>query len=168
MTKRTIIWLLPVIMITLLGAGCFQKSAEKQAEDNLKKANINADVDLNGKTVTVNTNGGSWQMGESVSLPAGFPTDIYVIDGTITTAFKTDATSGYTVSINTEETVASAKAKYDTRIAADGWTITTTGVFEGTAAIIATKGNRSLNIGVNLGENGKATVVLSTLTTATE
>lgn len=168
MAKRTIAWLLPVAMITLLGAGCFQKSAEKAAEDNLKKANINADVDIDNNTVTVNTNSGSWQMGESVSLPDGFPSDVYVIDGTITSAIKMTASSGYTVAINTNETVASAKAKYDTEVAADGWTIASTGIYEGSGVIIANKGERSLSVGINLGDDGKATVALSTLTNTTE
>ena len=161
-------WVLPVIAIVamaLVVSGC-KSTAEKAAEKSIEKAtNGAADVDLDNNSVTINTNGGSYQAGENVTLPSGFPSDVYIIDGTLKAAMTQETGNSFIVSIETSKSVTQAKTSYEKEIADDGWTITTNMTYSGTVTLMAEKSNRTLGVGVSE-VDGKTMVNISTSTNA--
>lgn len=155
-----------VMVFGMAGLGCGKKASENAAEKALEKAtNGQADVDLNNNTVRINTNTGSWEAGDNVSLPTNFPSDIYVVDGKINTAITSTETNGYTVSIESTQSVADLQALYDRELRADGWEITFTMASGGSATLGGTKGQRTVSVGINPGDEGKTNVVITTFET---
>ncbi|PIY96333.1 MAG: hypothetical protein COY66_04270 [Candidatus Kerfeldbacteria bacterium CG_4_10_14_0_8_um_filter_42_10] len=147
--------------------GCGKKAAEKTAEEATERAlesstGGQADVDISDNTVTVNTNAGSYQVGGNVDLPSDFPDDVYVVDGTITAAITSVENKGYTVSIETTQSVNDLKTLYEQKLADEGWTVNLTMTYEGGASVGGEKGNRIVSIGINPSEEGKTTVVVTT------
>jgi hypothetical protein len=164
MPTKKIYWLAPVLLVAmaLVLTGCGKSASEKAAEKIIEKStNGQAQVDVDNNQVTINTNAGTYQAGEEVKLPSGFPSDIYVIDGTIKAAMTNVENNGYTLSIETSKSVTEAKELYDTKLKDDGWAITMSLVYEGAASIGATKDNRTTTIGISTASD-KTTVVLST------
>lgn len=160
--KKTIILSLGLILAsTLFLAGCGEKAAEKIIEDSTNGA---AEVDIDGDSVTVNTNAGTWTAGEDVSLPASFPSDIHVIEGTIKAATTITEGEVYSVSILTDKSVAEAKAEYDEELVKDGWTETISMNFGDVVSIGADKDDRTLNI--SIGEDEETGQVLVTIATS--
>ena len=158
MKKILILTFCLVLAATLTACGC-EKTVEKAIEQS---TGGEADVDLDDGSVKVNTNEGSLEIGEEVDLPSGFPSDIYVIDGTITAAMSTGEDT-YTVSIETTKSVSEAKAKYESELENDGWDITMTlDIGEG-STIGAEKDNRSVSISI-AESDGATTVVIGTST----
>ena len=99
-----------------------------------------------------------------MSLPSGFPSDVHVVDGTITTATTTTEIEGYAVSIETSKTVSAVKEEYETQLANDGWTITMSLVVQGGATIGGEKDNRTVTVSISEDDDGKAFVMLGTST----
>jgi hypothetical protein len=160
MHKKKILLLGTMLLAAVLVlSGC--KSAEEKAAEKLIESGTNgqADVDIGTNSVKINTNAGSYQAGGNVTLPSGFPSDVYIIDGTLTSAQTNTATSGYIVSIETTKTVTEAKDLYDRHIVSDGWTLNSSMVYEGSALIYGSKGNRTLQIGINTGSTGTIVAV---------
>ena len=168
MTNRRVLWLVPVLALMVLGASCGKKAAENAVEKTVENAtNGQADVDLGTNTVSINVNGTSVKTGTALALPTNFPTDVYVIDGTIKSSLATPGV-GYTVALETTKSVAQAKALYDQKLPTDGWTITTSAVInEHSSAVMATKSGRSvqITIGDADGPNVVAITVLDKTTT---
>lgn len=166
MTTRPYI-LIPVLLITALSlAGCGKTVSQKVTEQAIERAtNGSADVDVSSGKVTVNTNGTSWQVGESVDLPSDFPTDLYIVDGaTIKSAVKTAASNAFSVVMSTTKSVADVKALYDSQLKSNGWTSVSTASFNGSEMIVADKGNRSVTVTIGAGdESGVTAVSLTTL-----
>jgi hypothetical protein len=162
-------WVLPVIAIVamaLVVSGC-KSTSEKAAEKAWEKAtNGAADVDLDNNSVTINTNGGSYQAGENVTLPSNFPSDVYVIDGTLKAAMTQQTGNSFIVSVETSKSISQAKTVYEKEIVDDGWTITTNMTYGGTVTLMAEKSNRTLGVGVTE-VDGKTTVNISTSTNTT-
>ncbi|MFH1207430.1 MAG: hypothetical protein V1668_02380 [Patescibacteria group bacterium] len=162
-------WILPVIAIVamaLVVSGC-KTTAEKAAEKTIEKAtNGAADVDLGTNSVTINTNGGSYQAGDDVKLPDGFPSDVYIIDGTIKAAMTQQTNDSFIVSIEISKSIADAKTAYEKEIVDDGWTITTNMTYGGAVTLMAEKSNRILGVGIS-DLNGKTTVSITTSTNST-
>lgn len=137
----------------LVGFGC----SKKKVSVKTAVGNVNGTVDIGTNSATINVNGTTMNTGESVSLPSDFPTDMYVIDGTIKTAITTPNV-GYTVSLTTSKTMAEAQALYEQKMKDNGWTIATSGIVNSTSsAIIATKDKRTATIAIS--EVEKPTVV---------
>lgn len=156
-THRTIRLLL-IVVLGLSLAGCGKSVTQKTTEKALEKAtNGQADVDLSNNSVKVNVNGGSWEVGEKVSLPDGFPSDVYVVDGTVKSAVTTVAGKAYSVSLTTTKSVADVKALYTSKLKDDGWTVTATASVSGSQMFSAEKGKRTLT--VTIGADQDATVV---------
>lgn len=158
--KKVIICAMVLVMAVVL-SGCGEKAAEKAIETS---SGGQVDVDIDSDKVTVNTNAGSLEVGEKVSLPSGFPTDVHIIDGTITSAMTLTAGESYTVSIQTTGTVNEAKADYENQLAADGWIVTMSLAVEDGFIMSAENGNRTVTVSIGDGDDG-ALVVLSTMTT---
>lgn len=150
-------------IVVLGGAGCSRGITERASERALEQAaGGNADVDVNNGQVSMNVNGTSWQAGTNVSLPNNFPSDVYVIDGTILSAFTNTGEQAYAVSIQTTASVADVATKYRQQLTDRGWTITATGTYGPMENIVATKDNRKLGVVVTAGDgDANATVTLS-------
>lgn len=133
-----------------------EKASEKIAEKALENATGgNADVDINGENVTVNTKEGNVQVGEQVSLPADFPNDVYVFEGIIKAVATNNDPKGYTVSVETDKAIADVKAAYEKKIVEDGWEKTGTMDFGESASISGKKDSRTLS--VIIGKSGDKT-----------
>ncbi len=159
---------LPLLVLAggllLTGAACGKKVAEKAAEQAVERAsNGNVNIDINKNSVKVNINGGSTvgEVGDSVKVPDGFPSDVYVIDGTVKTAIAKTDTKGYTLSINTNLTPAEAKSRYDAKLKEQGWTIVMTLDSGDGATISASKGQRNVSVIISTSD-GQTNVILGT------
>ena len=162
MKKVFIIAAVLVLAITL--TACGEKTAEKKAEKAIETSTGGtADVDIDDETVTVNTNAGSFTVGEEVDLPENFPSDIHMIDGTIKMATETTEIEGFSVSIETSKSVSVAKTEYLEQLVDDGWTITGTLDFTETASIMAEKDDRTVTVTI-LETDGVVTVGIGTST----
>ena len=152
--------------ITLSGWGCSKKAAENAAERAFERAtNGQADVDIGTNSITINTNAGSFQAGGNVTLPDGFPSDVYVVDGTLTSATTSASNSGFTLSAETTKSVNEVKALYEEQLKNEGWTISLTMSYENSASVGAQKDNRTTTVSIaQQEENGKTLVVLTTST----
>lgn len=106
------------------------------------------EVSGDGDTVQVNTNAGSLQAGEDVSLPDDFPTDVYVIDGDLKASLQLAEGNGYSVSIESTQTVASVKVEYTTNLESDGWTIESSLDLGIGSSILAKKGERTVSVSI--------------------
>jgi hypothetical protein len=166
--NRKTYYLLPVLLLAMAFglSGC--KSASQKAAESLieKSTNGQADVDLTNNSVRVNTNGSSWETGDNVSLPTDFPSDIYVPEGAIKTALKTESNNGFTVSLESTTSMADIKTAYESHFKSQGWTITTSGAIQNSFSYITQKSNRDLNIGIS-DADGKRIVSITTYTRTT-
>lgn len=160
---RKTYWIAPFLVVALigLGAGCGKTAAEKATEKAIEKSTGGkAKVDIGTNSFKVNTNSGSWQAGDKVAVPDGFPKDVYVIDGTVKSAFSTPANKSFSLSIETSKSVADAQAAYEQKLKADGWSITASGTVMNSASLVAEKGNRTTTVGVS--PSDKLTIVILT------
>lgn len=138
--------------------------AVEQAVENTTGGAV--DVDTSQNKVSVNVNGTSWETGDAVSLPANFPDDIYVVEGTLKVAIANDADQGFTVSLETSKSVSDAKALYQTELKADGWTITGNVDIQGSSSVMATKAKRSVTVAI--GQNSEKTATVVSINTYTD
>lgn len=162
MSKRTLV-IAALILVTLPAAGCAKKASDKTLEKAIEKStNGTADVDVKNNTVSINTNGGSWQTGDQVSLPSGFPSDIYVVDGTIKTAVTTVAGKAYMIALSSIKTVSEIKALYESKLVSDGWTISANATIQTSVSLVAEKGNRTVTLGISPSDDSTTVVSLTT------
>jgi hypothetical protein len=137
-----------------------EKASEKMAEKAIENAvGGNADVDVNGDNVNVNTKEGNVQVGEKISLPADFPKDVYVYEGTIKAVISNNSPKGYTVSIETDKAIADIKAAYEKKIVEDGWENTGVMDFGDSASISGKKDNRMISVMIGKSDD-KTSIVL--------
>lgn len=147
-----------ILIVAVMLSGCGEKAAEKVIETS---TGGQADVDIDNDSVKVNTNAGSWEVGEDISLPSGFPSDVHVVDGTIITAMTITEGESYTVSIQTSETVNSVKEEYESELAADDWEVTMSLAIQDGFSMSAEKGDRIVTVGISSEDEG-ALVIIST------
>lgn len=162
MKKQTIamVWFVPITLFAFVGASCGTKKVYTTNAGSVQ-------VDTSTNSVKVNVNGASLETGDKVPLPADFPTDVYVIDGTIKSAMATPGV-GYNVALSTTKSVAEAKSLYDQKLVTDGWTITTTGtVDQHSAVVMATKGSRSVSVAISDADGPNVVVITVTNQTST-
>lgn len=163
MKKSIILTFCFLLAVTVLvTAGCC-KSVEEKATESIIESSTGgvADVDIDDNTMTINTNAGSVTVGEATTLPAGFPSDIHVIDGSITSVMTISENESYSVSIETSKTVAQAKTEYETELVKDGWTISLTLDTGEVSTVGAEKGNRSVTVSA-MSDEGKTIVSIAT------
>jgi len=163
MNKKIGLILMPVLLAAVVfGLSACKSASEKAAEKLIEKStNGQADVDVSGNSVKVNTNSASWETGDKISLPDGFPSDIYVVEGTIKTAVTSKTGSDYVVSLESTKSLNEVKALYDTKLKENGWTITTSGAIAQSFSYLTEKADRALNIGISEAD-GKTIVTLTT------
>jgi len=166
MTKRHILLGLGLLAaVSLIGASCEKKVTETLLEDQLEDStNGQANVDIDNDTVTVNTNEGSFQAGDNLSLPSDFPSDVYVASGNIMGVTSVTNSAGFSVTIQTNDSLDSVKSAYERELVSDGWTVTGTATYGGYASISAEKDARTTSVGITTGD-GSTTVILTTSNT---
>ncbi len=147
-----------VIGIGLVLSGC--GVAEKVAENTIESAsNDIVDVDIDNNSLTLNTNGGTIEVGEKVSMPDNFPSDIHVADGDLISAMTIDENNTFSVSLNSNDSASNLKSEYQTELANDNWEIDSTLDFGGGSMMTGTKNNRSVTITISLDETEGTTIV---------
>jgi hypothetical protein len=163
-------WAVAVLMLSFtFGLTACKSVADKAIEKTIEKTTgTDATVDSSQNKVAVNVNGTSWETGDQVSLPANFPDDIYVVEGTLKVAIANDANQGFTVSLETTKTVSDVKALYQRELAADGWTVTGSADIQGSSSVMATKAKRSITVTIGPNEDkSKSVVNITTFTDTT-
>lgn len=145
-----------VIMVSAF-SGCFitdkikdvvaNKVTEKVIETS---TNAGVDVDLDNKQISLNVNGTTTQLGESVSLPAGMNEDVPTYSAGQVTSSSSDIQSGYYYfTIRTTDAYADVENYFNDEITTQGWEIsnTTQTASSGKMTIYsATKDDRNLTI----------------------
>lgn len=163
--KMKFYFLLPVLTLAILTlAGCGKSLSQKAGELATEKlieaqSGGKANVDINGKNVKVQTEQGKFESGENVKLPSDFPTDVYVIEGTIKMAVTDQAGGGQTISIETAKSVEEVSATYQEKLKSAGWKITGTMNFGEGATVVAEKDNRSVSVIIGKSDD-KTTVTI--------
>lgn len=167
MSKNTII-IIAVVAVLAIGGAVWGFLGRKAAENTIESAienstNGSADVDLDNNTVTINTNAGTFQTGESVTLPSSFPGDVHVTDGTLVSATSVTENSGYSVMVQSTASVDSVKAEYEREFTADGWTSQASLSYSGSVTLSYEKENRTATVTISEAD-GKTSVILTTAT----
>ncbi len=163
MKKTLFITLGLLLVVVMVGASCGQKAAEEKIENDIESAtNGDAEVDLDDNSVKVNTNEATFEAGESVDLPEDFPSDVFVIDGTIIAAVTVEEGDSYSLNIQTSKSVSDAKAEYEEELEADGWDINVSMDLGGSSTMSAEKDDRLTTITIS--EVDSVTTVIQTTT----
>ena len=163
--KKVIFLSLAVVLVgTLVLAGCGKKAAEKTTEKALEPTtNGAATVDISDKTVTINTNAGTWTAGEEVKIPDSFPGDVYIIDGTVRAATTIVEGEIYSVTIETNKSVNQAKSEYEEKLEDEGWEIGISLAITGAISLSAEKGDRMITVAISeVEETGLTMVTITT------
>jgi hypothetical protein len=161
MKKISLIAIMLLVVAVVAGAGCAKKASESLTENIIEGSTGNdVDVDLDDETVRINVNGGSMQVGENVSLPDDFPSDIHVADGDLKSALKT-AENAFSVTIETGKSVSDVKSEYETKLADGGWDVNTTLAFEGMVTMGGEKDNRMVTVSISESD-GKTMIIVTT------
>ncbi len=163
MSKKIFLFV-TVLGIAVLFSGCGEKTlVEKGIEKNIEKSlGGDAQVDLDSGAVNIQTKEGSIQVGGNIKLPEGFPTDVYLIEGKILSAMNNFVGEGYQVSVLTDKSIAEAKALYQEKLPADGWTIESTMDYGEMVGINAKKDGRQVSLVFTTdSESGQTSVVLT-------
>jgi len=161
MKKTSLYLLIPAIAAILVVAGCGKKVTIKT-----QNGDVDADIDVGTNSANINVNGSTLQTGDKISLPTGFPSDVYVIDGTIKTAWSTP-NLGYSVSLTTTKSMNEAKTLYESKLPSDGWTIASTGVYDQHSAVVTAQKGTTRTVTVTISDAESPTVVSITATEST-
>ncbi|MFA6028202.1 MAG: hypothetical protein WC752_04725 [Patescibacteria group bacterium] len=181
---RKIIYLGLICAMAVSFTGCFltdkikdqvsDKIGEEIGEKIVSSA-TNSDVEVDNNKVTINTNEGTMQWGEDVSLPSNFPEDVPVYENASVTASSTTNDDSFYVTLTAIDTYANVKAYYDDAIKAEGWTIDSSSSYSSSgqsSTYIASKDNRQLTVGLYEypGENDtyQITIAIDVITNSTE
>jgi hypothetical protein len=90
-----------------------------------------------------------------------------VVEGTLKVAIANEAVNGFTVSLETPKSVSEVKSLYLQKLKDDGWTITTSMDIQGSSSIVATKGKRTVTVGISPNQSVSNTIVTISTTTDT-
>lgn len=116
-------------------------------------------VDEQSNSVTFKGEGGEATVGEGATLPDGFPEEVPVYDGDITTSLKT--TDAYTVGIDTSDSPSEVFDWYKDALSTEGWTIKQEIKTDTGANIGAENADWTLVISAGGGDGEKTTLVIS-------
>jgi hypothetical protein len=168
MMKRIALFSLALALMISLSA-CLSpadKVSEKVGESMAERAIENAtggaaDVDVDNENVTIKTDEGSFEAGENVKLPDDFPSDVYVYDGKLQGVIRTNENKGFTLTIETVDTVATVKAVYEEKMREAGWETAGSMDFGTSASLGGEKDGRTLSVIIGEGDAGKSNVILT-------
>ena len=151
-----------LLAVPLVIGGCGKSISEKAAEKIIENAgNGEVKVDIDNQKTTIETEAGIGEVGENVSVPEDFPDDVYLIDGVVKTSYKNSEENGWTLSIETDKSIADVRALYETKLEEAGWTINSF-LDMGTAATLGgVKDNRNISLMISAdADSGKTTVIV--------
>lgn len=155
---------LGMLASVILISGCGEKSlVENKVERQVKsRLGEEGNVQFGQDSINIKTEQGSMQVGENVTLPSGFPSDVYIIDGQITSAIKNISGQGYQVAIKSSASLKEVRNLYESKLKEQKWTVEVPFENGPTIMIFATKDKRQIVIsaGEQTGESG-VVVVLS-------
>ena len=161
MTKLLVLSICLLTAVLFL-SGCCKTVTEESIESDIEEATGgDADVDLDDGTVSINTNEGTFEAGEDVDIPDGFPSDVHVIDGTVTAAMQMGE-GIYTVTIQTSKTASQAKSEYREELENDGWTINFSLDVEGGSTMTGEKDERTVSVSISSDDADGTLVVVGT------
>ncbi len=135
-------------------SGCGQKTAtEKMLEGSLEDS-LGQDVDVDfdkGAVKIEGEDGSTFEVNESgVSLPADFPEDVYVVEGTIISAMKNVMGQGHQITISNKKSVTEIKAEYEEELVKEGWEVNQSIATGGMVMLGATKDGRNVSISASV------------------
>ncbi|MBU0612519.1 hypothetical protein KKB10_00730 [Patescibacteria group bacterium] len=160
MKKISLIAIMLLTVAIVSGAGCTKNATENAVES---ATGGSADVDIDNNTMKVETDEGTLEVGENVSLPSDFPSDVHVADGDILLASKT-SDDAFSVTVETSKSVSEMQTEYETEFANDGWDVNTTLAFGGMVTLGGEKDNRMVTVSISESE-GKTLVIITTAQT---
>lgn len=134
---------------------------ERYIENAIEKEMGGAvDIDVDNISFKMETEEGTYESGDNVSLPDNFPSDVYVYEGKILAVFETGDTSTM-VSIETDAKPSDVKEMYIEKMKADGWEQTGTMDFGSDASLLGEKGTRALSVIISGNETGGTNIALT-------
>jgi hypothetical protein len=157
MKRNSILWLVMILTFSLLLTGCGKSTTDLAAEKTIENA-FGGDVDVDGDSVTIENDQGTWQAGEGSSLPKDWPDDVYVPEGKIITS--SDNNFGKGVSLEVDKTVSELEEEYTNKIKEQGWDVNMSFSVENSVMIGAEKDNKSLSVSIGE-EEGKTMIVIT-------
>lgn len=147
------------MLVSFVASGCGKTVGEKAAEKSLEQATGGkANVDISDDKVSVETEAGSWQAGENISLPSDWPDDIHVADGKVTASSVNDF--GHSLTVMSDKSPSDLKKEYQEKLEEDSWDITMTMDMGGNVLLGAEKDERSLSISIGTEDDGKTSLVI--------
>ncbi|PLX25641.1 hypothetical protein C0580_02010 [Candidatus Parcubacteria bacterium] len=159
MKKKLGLFLVLLLGVSVLTTGCGKSANEKAAEKSLEASmGANADVNIEGDNVNIKTDDGTWSAGENISLPEGWPEDVYVTEGNILAAASNSL--GNSLTIVSEKSVAELKKEYQEKVSENGWEINMSFDTEGNVLYGAEKDDRSLSVTISTDDEGQTTVMI--------
>ncbi len=161
--KKTL-FIVTLLAFAVILSGCGKKTVEKKAETAIEDATGGqADVDIDKNSMTINTDAGSLQIGDTASIPADFPDDVHVADGTVKTAMQLTENDGFSLSLESSDSVADLKTEYENNLASDGWETTMSLELQGVVTMSAEKDDRIVSVIISE-TDGMTTVGINTST----
>jgi len=135
-------------------SGCGQNIVTEKIIENQIKKNLGGDanVDLESGSVSIkNEDGSTVQVGGKVSLPEGFPSDVYVMDGELISAMKNVVGMGYQVSLKTDKKIEEINSLYEGKMKEDGWQLQQTLNMGDILMLSGKKDGRTMTVSVSFG-----------------
>jgi hypothetical protein len=154
---------LTVLVMCLAGGGCGgcrERVTEKALERAMSRDGVDADVDIKGGRVSVQTKDGKldFNAGKAAKIPADFPKDVHIPDGTPLMAMNTP--QGGMLSLQCKATPDAIIADYKQKMPAAGWTEQMSLDMGAGKTLSYAKEKRVANIMVGA-DDGKTTVVIT-------
>src|SRR3989339_167149 len=120
-----------------------EKVNEKAIEDSMGG---NTEVDLNEGNINIETENGTMQAGQDVSLPDNFPSDVYVYEGKLAAVVFNEANNGFNLTIETKDVLDDIKSVYENKLEEDGWVVNQSMNLGGVLYLGAEKNGRVISI----------------------
>lgn len=165
MGSRRLVLLVVVAGAALALVGCQQiaeQAVESATEAAIEDATGNK-VDIEDGSVSIEgTDGASVNIGDSAQVPADFPTDVPVYEGTVKAAVTTP--EGFNLALETRDAPQQVLDFYQTKLEADGWTkeVSVSTADGGTYG--AKKGERTVQVVAALQRGDQTDVTVVSLT----
>lgn len=145
-----------IIMLFTTGCSLTEKAAKKTAEKAVEAAvesSTNAEVDIKEGSITITDEetGTTTQLGEDVSLPDNFPSDVPIFEDVTVIASLETAEGEFTTTMTSTEDHGVITKFYETELKKEGWTIdnTATITIQGkSTTFLASKNGRELSVGI--------------------
>jgi len=156
---RSALAIVTMLVVAFSVVGC-QQVAEKATEAAIEKS-TGVEVDQEGDEVTIKGEDGTEITASSDGqLPDGFPTDIPVYEGQITSSLKAD--KGWSVTIEAADDVETVFTWYKQELEASGWKIVSEMKVTDGGVLVAEKGDQSVQVtlGTSSSDAAKTSIAL--------